>query len=97
MKAKAWAQAHGVPVGTLSSWCAHYARWQARLDGGGDAGTGAAPSSTRASGFVAARVAPPGAGGSVRIELNTGNTRLELHWPLTHRAELLALLKELGR
>ena len=29
MKAKAWAEANGVPLGTLGSWCAHYGRWQA--------------------------------------------------------------------
>ena len=32
-KAKAWAQANGVPLRALASWCAHARRWQARLDG----------------------------------------------------------------
>ena len=96
MKAKAWAQANGVALGTLGSWCAHYARWQARLEGG-DTGPGAAPTVARAAGFVAARVAPPGVGASVRIELKAGPSRLDLHWPLAHTRELAALLAELSR
>ena len=96
MKAKAWAEANGVPLGTLGSWCAHYRRWQAKRDGvhgaaGGDLST------TRPTGFVAARVAPVAATASVRIELNAGGTRLDLHWPMAHTRELAALLRELGR
>jgi hypothetical protein len=33
----------------------------------------------------------------VRIELNVGAARVELHWPLAHARELAALLRELGR
>jgi hypothetical protein len=97
MRAKAWAQANGVALGTLGSWCAHYERWQAKLDGRADAGTGGVPSTVRPSGFVAARVASPGAASSVRIELSAGAARLELHWPLAHASELATLLRELGR
>ena len=93
LKAKTWAAANGVPLGTLGSWCAHARRWQAKLDGG----AGAEPT-TRPSGFVAARVAPlAAAASSVRVELNAGSARLELHWPLAHTRELAALLRELGR
>lgn len=101
MKAKAWAEANGVPLGMLGSWCAHYARWQARLDASsGSSGNAAStPSATRPAGFVAARVAPPGAGtgAAVRIELKTGMVSLDLHWPLAHTAELVTLLSELSR
>ena len=93
MKAKVWAEANGVPLGTLGSWCAHYRRWQARLDGG----AGAEPSTSRPSGFVAARVATPSMAASVRIELNAGAAGIELHWPLSHARELAVLLRELGR
>ena len=92
-KAKAWAEANGVPLGTLGSWCAHARRWQARLDGI-DA---EASLPTRPSGFVAARVAPGAASTSVRVELNVGGTRLDLHWPLAHTRELASLLREFGR
>lgn len=95
LKAKAWAEANGVPLGTLGSWCAHYRRWQARLDGAAPAVV--EPSTARPSGFVAARVATPGIASSVRIELNCAASRLELHWPLAHTRELAALLRELGR
>src|SRR5258706_9214266 len=91
-KASVWAEANGVPPRALASWCAHSRRWQARLDG-----VCAEPSSTtRSSGFVAARVTPSGASTSVRVELNAGRARLELHWPLAHTRELAALLRELG-
>ena len=93
LKAKAWAETNGVPLGTLGSWCAHYRRWQAKLDGGASA----EPATTRPSGFVAARVATPATASSVRIELNCAASRLELHWPLAHTRELAALLRELGR
>lgn len=92
-KARVWAEANGVPAGTLQSWCAHARRWQARLEG-----VSPEPSpAPRPSGFVAARVAPGGASTSVCIGLNAGGTRLDLHWPLTHTRELAALLRELGR
>ena len=95
LKAKAWAEANGVPLGTLGSWCAHFRRWQARLDAGASAG--AEPATNRPTGFVAARVGPPAAASSVRIEVNAGAGRLELHWPLAHTRELAVLLRELGR
>jgi hypothetical protein len=94
MKAKVWAEANGVPLGTLGSWCAHYRRWQAKRDGGASA----EPSSSCLAGFVAARVALPAAiAASVRIELNAGAARLELHWPLAHTRELAMLLREIGQ
>jgi hypothetical protein len=96
LKAKAWAEANGVPLGTLGSWCAHYQRWQAKLDAG-PGGAGAERPTNRPTGFVAARVATPGVASSVRIEVNAGAARIELHWPLAHARELAALLRELGR
>jgi hypothetical protein len=92
-KAKAWAEANGVPLGTLGSWCAHARRWQGRLDGVSVESS----STTRSSGFVAARVAPSAAPASVRIELSAGTARLDLHWPLAHARELAVLLREIGR
>jgi hypothetical protein len=92
-KARVWAEANGMPAGTLQSWCAHAQRWQARL-GGVSPEPSPAP---RPSGFVAARVAPAATSNSVRLELNAGGTRLDLHWPLAHTRELAALLRELGR
>ena len=92
-KAKVWAAANGVALGTLGSWCAHARRWQAKLEG---VGAGRSPAS-RPSGFVAARVAPSAASASVRVELNAGAARLELHWPLAHTRELAVLLRELGQ
>jgi len=60
MKAKAWAAGNGVALLSLQSWCAHAARWRARLDGVG------AAQPIRPGGFVAARVvalAPSGTRG----------------------------------
>ena len=94
-KASVWAEANGVPPRALASWCAHSRRWQAQLDG---VSVEPGPARTaRPSGFVAARVAPSGATSSVRVELNAGSARLELHWPLAHTRELAALLRELGQ
>ena len=91
--AKAWAEANDVPIRAIASWCAHSRRWQARLDG-----IGAVPApAPRSNGFVSARVAPSAASASVRVELNAGAARLELHWPLAHTRELAALLRELSR
>ena len=95
MKAKAWAEANGVPLGTLGSWCAHYRRWQGWLEGG--VGASAETSTSRPSGFVAAGVAAPASASSVRLKLHSGVSSLELHWPLAHTRELAALLRELGR
>lgn len=92
-KANAWAQANGVPMRELASWCAHARRWQARLDGVSASASGA----PAASGFVAARVALNAGSASVRIELNAGAARLALHWPVAHTGELAALLREFSR
>jgi hypothetical protein len=96
-KASVWAQANGVPARALASWCGHSRRWQARLDGV-QAGASTARGS---SGFVAARAAPGAAATSgataVRVEVNAGAARLELHWPLSHARDLAALLREFGR
>ena len=91
--AKVWAEANDVPMRVIASWCAHSRRWQARLDG---ISTVPAPA-PRPSGFVAARVAPIAASASVRVALNAGTARLELHWPLAHTRELAALVRELSR
>ena len=91
--AKAWAEANGVAMRTIASWCAHSRRWQARLEG-----VSAGPSAASGpSGFVAARVAPSAASASVRVELNAGAARLQLDWPLAHTRELAALLREFSR
>ena len=96
LKAKDWAQANGVPLGTLGSWCAHYRRWQAKRNAG-PGGASVEHPTTRPTGFVAARAATPACAPSVRIELNAGAAGLELHWPLSHARELAVLLRELGR
>ena len=93
LKAKAWAEANDVAMRSLASWCAHSRRWQARLDGV----SGGPSAVSKSSGFVAARVAPTATSSSVRIELNAGAARLQLHWPLAHARELAALLREFGR
>jgi hypothetical protein len=96
-KANEWAQANGVPLRSLSSWCAHARRWQALLDG--VAYESAAARRGAGGGFVAAGVAPAPVAtvASVRLELRAGATRVELHWPLAHTRELAACLRELGR
>ena len=92
-KSRVWAAANGVPERVLASWCAHSRRWQARLDG-----VHVAPArQPNPKGFVAARVAPGTAPATVRIEVNSGAGRLELHWPLAHTCELAALVRELNR
>ena len=91
--AKVWAEANDVPMRAIASWCAHSRRWQARLDG---VSTGP-PAAPMSRGFVAARVAPSAVSALVRVELNAGGARLDLHWPLAHTRELAALLRELGR
>ena len=93
-KAKVWAEANGVAIRSLAGWCAHARRWQAKLDGL-NAARSPAP---RPSGFVAARVASNAMSStSVRVELNTGAARCELHWPVAHTRELATLLRELGQ
>lgn len=94
-KADAWARANDVPLRALASWCAHARRWQARLDGV------VLPRAAEPAGFVAARVAATaaaaGVSGTVRIEVQAGASRVELHWPLAHTRELAAWLREVGR
>ena len=91
LKGNASAQAHGVPLRALSSWCAHAQRWQARLDG-----VSASTSAPKVGGFVAARV-PGAVAATVRIELQAGSTRVELHWPVANARDLAAWLREVGR
>ena len=93
-RADEWASANGVALRALSSWCAHSRRWQARLDG-----VACEPSVGKpASGFVAASLpVNRNTSAAVRIELSTGATRVELHWPLAHTRELAAWLREVGR
>ena len=91
LKGSAWAEANGVPLRTLSSWCAHAQRWQARLDG-----VAATARTPPVGGFVAARV-PLQMAATVRVELHAGTTRVELHWPVAHTAHLAALLREVGQ
>ena len=91
MKASAWAEANGVPLKALSSWCAHAQRWQAML--GGVPVSARAP---RVGGFVAARL-PAAATATVRIELQAGSMRVEMHWPVENARDLAAWLREVGR
>ena len=95
MKAKAWAADNGVALLSLQSWCAHAARWRARLDGV------EASQPVRPSGFVAARVAAGApsvaARPSIRLELGAGAGRVEMHWPLAHTRELATWLREYTR
>jgi len=91
LKGNAWAEANGVPLRALSSWCAHAHRWQARLDG-----VSVSTPVTTAGGFVAARI-PSAIHANVRIELHAGSTRVELHWPVANTRELAAWLREVGR
>ena len=91
LKGNAWAEANGVPLRALSSWCAHAQRWQARLDG-----VSVSAPAPRVGGFVAARV-PAASAATVRIELHSGSTRVELYWPVANARELATWLREVGR
>ena len=91
LKGNAWAEANGVPLRALSSWCAHAQRWQARLDG-----VSVSASAPKVGGFVAARV-PAATAAMVRIELHAGSTRIELHWPVANARDLAAWLREVSR
>lgn len=91
LKGNAWAEANGVTLRALSSWCAHAQRWQARLDG-----VSMSASEPKVGGFVAVRVQATIAS-TVRIELHAGSTRVELHWPVANARELAAWLREVGR
>ena len=97
-KASIWAAANGVALKELSSWCAHAARWQLRLQGVAQPVSRpvSQPVSRPVNGFVAATL-PTNMAATVRIELDVGSTRLELHWPLTHGRELALWLHALGR
>jgi hypothetical protein len=97
MKAKAWAEANDVEMRSLASWCAHSRRWQDRLDGISAGPSGSVGTAPRSSGFVAARVVSSAGAASVRVEVNAGAVRLELHGPAAHARELAVLLRELGR
>ena len=95
LKAKIWAQANGVSLLSLQSWCAHAGRWRARLDGV------EASLPARSRGFVAARLAPVAPRSSevpsVRLDIGAGAGRVELHWPLAHSRELAVWLREFTR
>lgn len=93
LKGDAWAQANGVPLRALSSWCAHAGRWQARLDGAVAPAPAPAP---KVAGFVGTRV-PALSAATVRIDMQAGSTRVELHWPVANTCELAAWLREVGR
>lgn len=93
-KASQWARDHGVPLRALSSWCAHAARWRARLEGTVFESAAARPRS--GAGFVAAAM-PTGSAATVRVEVGNGATATTLHWPLSHAGELAALLREVAR
>ena len=94
LKAAAWATANGVELRELQSWCAHSKRWRARLDG-----VALAPP-LQPSGFVAVR-APVALSAStstcIRVELGSGTSRVDLHWPLSHARELATWLREFSR
>ena len=94
LKANAWAQANGVPLRALSSWCAHARRWRAWLDG-----VVLPAKAVKAGGFVAARVPSVAAAiaATVRVEMQAGSSRIELHWPVANGRELAAWLREVGR
>jgi len=91
LKGSTWADANGVSLRELSSWCAHAQRWQARLDG-----VPISAPAPKVAGFVAARV-PAAIAATVRIELHAGATRVELHWPVANARELAAWLREVGK
>ena len=50
----------------------------------------------KGGGFVAARVPAPTAA-TVRIEVQAGSARVELHWPIANARELAVWLREVGR
>lgn len=98
-KAMAWSQANGVPLRMLASWCAHADRWRAQLDGKAPPQrvkrSAAAPTQC-SSDFVAASPPMLGAAATVHVLLPSAG-HAELHWPLSHTAELAAWLREVAR
>ena len=86
LKVKIFAQADGVSLLALQSWCAHAGRWWSRLDS-----VEAVPLATLSS-FVAARLAQaaprPSKAPSVRLDIGAGAGHVELHWPLAQSREL---------
>lgn len=98
-KAQEWAQAHGVPLRKLASWCAHAQRWRERLEGKTPPRRGVRPAAAplaSSGGFVAASLPPLGTAATVRVLL-PGAAGVELHWPVSHTAELAAWLRETAR
>lgn len=96
-KASVWAAANGLELAVLQSWCIHARRWQARLDDVTPEPTTALLKPSKPSGLVAAHVAVAATPTSVRIELSTSGTPLDLHWPVANMRELASLLRELGQ
>lgn len=98
-KAMAWSQANGVPLRKLASWCAHAQRWRAQLEGKAPPRRvkrlATAPIQA-SSDFVAASLPTLGAIPTVRVLLPSAG-HAELHWPLSHAAELAAWLREVAR
>ena len=98
-KAAVWAQANGVPLRMLASWCAHASGWRAQLEGKAPAERVRRPAAEPAQapgGFVAAGLPGLAAAAAVRVCL-PGTRGIELHWPLSHTAELAAWLREVAR
>ena len=92
-----WAQANGISARALASWCSHAGRWQAKLDGAQSGSVARKNAGSNAgSGFVAAGL-PPSTGAVVRVELQVGATRMQMHWPLGHVRELATLVREVAR
>jgi len=98
-KAMVWSQANGVSWRMLASWCAHADRWRAQLDGKAPsrrARRSAAAPMQPSSDFVAASPPMLGAAPTVRVLLPSAG-HAELHWPLSHTAELATWLREVAR
>jgi hypothetical protein len=103
-KAKVWAQAHGVNLRDLASWCAHAQRWRAAMAKRPGSPGHEGQASKRPLGFVAAqlplaqgvraragqRAQPGGDAPSVRIELAIGHAHMVLHWPCEQAQSLVS-------
>lgn len=88
-KASEWVAANGVTVRQLASWCAHAARWQARLEGA------APPRRKRSEAAFVPAVLPAINAGSVRIEVPGASGVVIVHWPVSHPRELASWMREL--